>query len=671
VLAVLYDMAMVVGGEVRLRPLVTRAVQRLLYHTSFPVGLLLLEVRPRDDHFVEARLEVAIGDWTLTGRVGETLTLPAALVRGEASVIDDPALVSALPGQAKHRVVCVRLPVESEGVILLAAPHLPHAEVPVTQVFQPVMANLARAIVLCRSHEAHAAALVAERDAAQLGLARFRAAVDTAADLVFLIDPATQRFVDVNGTAEAALGESRPALCALGLADFSPELHRAQLAELYRDASSTQGASTVVATLRLRDGAARPVEIRFSAFAPPGEPPLIIAAARDTSQRLRMEAQLRQAQKLDAIGRLAGGVAHDFNNLLTAILGGASSLLEDADASDPRHEELREIEAAALRAAALTKQLLVFSRKSPVAPALVDLRARVDGLVRMLKRLIGERIELVTPATVEHAWAVVDGGLLEQVLLNLAVNARDAMPDGGRLTIDVQHGELDAAQLAEHPGATLGPHEVIAVTDTGSGMSEQVRAHLFEPFFTTKEPGKGTGLGLSTVYGIVQQAGGHVRVWTALGSGSRFEVWLPRAAGPGAVTEETEPAPSSRRGSEVVLLVEDERSVREFTARALRRAGYTVLEATDGAEGLELAKGRLERLDLVMTDVIMPRLGGAELARALRALRADLPVLFVSGYPHDQLDEEAPSRSAFLSKPYPIEVLHRTIRHLLEGPSGS
>jgi PAS domain S-box-containing protein len=666
VLAVLYDMAMVVGGEVRVRPLVTHAVQRLLYHTSFPVGLLLLWTGARDARR-EGRLEVAIGDYGLASRVGETLTLPSDLVDGPPAQIDDPTLIAALPVRPRLRGVCVRLPVGDEGVILLVAPKLPDADVPVTQVFQPVMANLARAIVLCRSHEAHTAALVAERDEARLGLARFRAAMDTAADLVFLIDPATQRFVDVNGTAEAVLGVPRAALIDHGLSDHAPELGPARLDALYANVRAARAPTTLEATLRVRDGATIPVEIRFSAVETPGEPAMIVAAARDVTERRAMEAQLRQAQKLDAIGRLAGGVAHDFNNLLTAILASTGVLLDERPAEDPAFEDLREIELAGQRAAALTRQLLIFSRKNPVAPTRVDLQACVDGMARMLKRLIGEPIELLTPPAEAPSFAVVDAGQLEQVILNLAVNARDAMPGGGRLTIEVLEGTVEPERGSDSPEAPPGRYAIVAVTDTGTGMPESVRAHLFEPFFTTKEPGRGTGLGLSTVYGIVRQANGHLRVTSAPGAGSRFEVWLPRAQPPDDEQGEDEAPPASRRGCEIVLLVEDERAVRELSARALRRAGYLVIEATDGEEALARAAQEGTRIDLLLTDAVMPRMGGAELAERLRAQRPGLRVLFVSGYPRDQLDEEALADAGFLAKPYRSEVLLRAIREQLDG----
>ena len=526
VLAVLYDMAMVVGGEVRVRPLVTRTVQRLLYHTSFPVGLLLLDLRARDDGMVVGRLEVAIGDFGLASRIGEDVVLPAALVSGPASDVHDRAAIDALPVRAPLRGVCVHMPVGEVGVILLVAPELPHAEVPITHVFQPVMANLARAIVLCRSYEARQEELVAERDEARLGLRRFRAAVDTAPDLVFVIDPRTQRFVDVNDSAEIALATPRHMLLTRGLADYAIDLDRQRLADLYGSLRPKRVA-TREAALRTGDARTMPVEIRFSALEPSDESPLVIATARDLTERRAMEGQLRQAQKLDAIGRLAGGVAHDFNNLLTVILGGACVLLDGTPPDTPEAEELREIELAAQRAAALTQQLLIFSRKGPAAPKRVDLDECVSGMGRMLRRLIGEQIELVTRRAPSPLAVMVDPSQLEQVIMNLAVNARDAMPGGGRLTIEVSEADLAAATDADADTslAPHGPYAVVAVSDTGTGMPDDVRAHLFEPFFTTREGG--LGLGLSLCESLATGMGGSLQVAPAPSRGACFTLRLP------------------------------------------------------------------------------------------------------------------------------------------------
>jgi two-component system cell cycle sensor histidine kinase/response regulator CckA len=669
VLAVLYDMALVVGGEVRLRPLLTRVVQRLLYHTSFPVGLVLLEpgahdgaTRPSGGALRDAELAVAIGDYALTSRIGERLVLPASLLEGPAEELD-PSLLDALPIQPRLRGACVKLPIGEAGVLLLAGPTLPPAEVPVTRVFEPLMANLARQIVLCRSHEAHTAALVAERDEARLGLVRFRAAVDTAADLVFLIDPETQRFVDVNGTALATLGLTEGTTGALGLAELSLDLDRERLAELYDDLRLSRRTVTRETVLKSASGTSLPVEVRFTALHAPS---LVIASARDLTERRRMEEQLRQAQKLDAIGRLAGGVAHDFNNLLTVILAGTSTLLEDLSPADPRVEELREIEMAAERAGALTKQLLIFSRKNPAAPTLVDLDAAVGRMARMLGRLIGEQIELVLHKAASPTWALVDPSQIEQVVVNLAVNARDAMPEGGRLSIEVSERRIEAS-TEDTPLAPPGAYAVVAVTDTGIGMSEDTLAHLFEPFFTTKDPGRGTGLGLSTVYGIVQHARGHLRVSSTLGRGSRFEVWLPRADRSDASAPAEGHGPR-RGGSETLLLVEDERAVRELTARALRRAGYEVIEASDGADALARVADPSVRVDLLVTDAVMPTMGGTELASRVRERRGALRVLFVSGYARDQRTEEVRDAS-FLSKPFTIDTLLGAVRAVLDAPA--
>jgi PAS domain S-box-containing protein len=388
---------------------------------------------------------------------------------------------------------------------------------------------------------------------------------------------------------------------------------------------------------------------------------------QDVSDRARLEAQLRQAAKLEAIGRLAGGVAHDFNNLLTVVAGNSEMLSRVETLAEPERQLVAEIQAAVDRAARLTGQLLAFSRSQALSPRVLDLNAEVERVESLLRRLIGEDLELGTVLD-PHAGSVrVDPSQLEQVIVNLAVNARDAMPAGGRLTLGTHAVELDDAYCRIHPEAEPGRYAMLAVTDTGTGMPPEIATRIFEPFFTTKGAGKGTGLGLPTVFGIVKQSGGHVEVYTELGSGTCFKVYLPRVDERPEEPARPEPVPAVR-GIETVLLVEDEPAVRNIARIALERHGYRVIEAASGAEALELVAGGLVP-DVVVSDYVMPRMSGRELAERLRESRPSLPFLFISGYVDDTLEREglALSEREFLRKPFSLKDLARAVRRLLDG----
>jgi len=417
----------------------------------------------------------------------------------------------------------------------------------------------------------------------------------------------------------------------------------------------------------LPDGSLRWVHDR--AFPVPEEPGVrrrIAGLCSDVTEHKRLEDQLRQAQKMESLGRLAGGMAHDFNNLMTAVLGHASFASDALAEGHEARAEIAEIEHAARRATELTRQLLAFARVQLVSPRTVDVNDLVLGLDALLRRLIGEDVELVTVLETAPPCACADPRQLEQVLVNLAVNARDAMPDGGRLVLETAEVMLQGETKVPLPD---GPYVRISVRDTGHGISEEVREHLFEPFFTTKAPGKGTGLGLATCYGIVRQCGGHIAVESAPGEGTCFEVYLPRVEGP--PSEEPAAAEGALpRGSETVLLVEDEAPVRLVALRALRALGYRVIEASDGLDALARATDHQGPIHMLVTDVVMPRMGGIELGRRLRLLRPETRVLHVSGYVERSLWEGAGSEAgvAFLQKPFVPATLARKVREVLDDP---
>jgi PAS domain S-box-containing protein len=381
------------------------------------------------------------------------------------------------------------------------------------------------------------------------------------------------------------------------------------------------------------------------------------------------EDQLRQAQKMEAVGRLAGGVAHDFNNVLSVIMSYGEVVLGAMAPDDPSRADVEEIRKAAARAAGLTRQLLLFSRQQVVEPRVLDLQAIVAPMEKMLHRLLGEDVELVVVAPESPGRVEADPSHIEQVVLNLVVNARDAMPTGGKLTIETGNVVLDEAYAQTHLPAKAGRYVMLAVTDTGTGMDRETQARIFEPFFTTKETGKGTGLGLSTVFGIVQQSGGHIWVDSAPGKGTTFEVYLPRVDAEPEVPRPTM-APSTLRGTETILLVEDEPQVRAVVLAILRHHGYRVVVAQNAADALLLAEAHPEPIDLLVTDVVMPHMSGPELARRLHESRPRMKVLCMSGYTDDSVVRHGvvDSATAFIQKPLTPASLTLKVREVLDGP---
>ena len=379
--------------------------------------------------------------------------------------------------------------------------------------------------------------------------------------------------------------------------------------------------------------------------------------------------QLAQARKMEAVGRLAGGVAHDFNNLLTVMIGRSQLLLRRLGAEDPIRADVELVEQAADRAADLTRQLLAFSRKQVLRPAVLDLNAVLSDLGEMLRRLIGEDIALVTALAPALGYVKADPSQIEQVMMNLAANARDAMPHGGRLTLETANVDLDAAYTRRHIGVHAGPYVMLAVSDTGVGMDSETQANIFEPFFTTKGPGHGTGLGLATVYGVVKQSDGHIWVYSEPGCGTTFKLYLPRVDEP-IETTAVEPDPSEpAQGHETILVVEDEPAVRDIVRHVLQARGYSVLQAQDGREALRIIEQHDGPIDLLLTDVVMPEMNGRELAGRLASLHPTMPVIFMSGYTdtavvhHGVLDRG----TIFLQKPFTPDALARKVRQVLDS----
>lgn len=397
-------------------------------------------------------------------------------------------------------------------------------------------------------------------------------------------------------------------------------------------------------------------------------------ALREVQERAnhkRVEEELRQAQKMEVVGRLAGGIAHDFNNLLTVINGYSQLILNLPPPEGPIREHAEEILRAGERAASLTRQLLMFSRKHILAPAVVSLNSVVTQAVKMLRRLIGEDIELLTSLDPGLGNVMADPGQMEQVMMNLSLNARDAMPTGGKLILETANVSLDQDYVREHPGAKEGPHVMLSVTDTGLGMNTETVSHLFEPFFTTKEPGKGTGLGLSTVYGIVKGSGGTIGVNSEPGHGTTFKVYLPRVDDVPSTVRPSTSSTEGTRGMETVLLVEDSEPVRKLMVGVLSQNGYQVLAAENGKQALRALAGLTGTLHLLITDVILPEMSGPEIAYLVDQARPGTRILFTSGYTDREVLQKGVLQSgvAFLQKPFDSNTLTRKVREVLGTPA--
>jgi nitrogen-specific signal transduction histidine kinase/ActR/RegA family two-component response regulator len=394
-----------------------------------------------------------------------------------------------------------------------------------------------------------------------------------------------------------------------------------------------------------------------------------IVLAFDVTERRVLEEQLRQSQKLEAIGQLAGGIAHDFNNLLTVVTGYSDLTVRQLQAADPVRRNVEEIKKAGERAASLTRQLLAFSRKQVLQPKVLNINAVISDIEKMLRRLIGEDVGLKTIIASELGSIKADPGQIEQVLMNLAINARDAMPQGGKLTIEAENVYLNDEYARQHIAVKPGPYVMLAVSDTGTGMDEKTQAHIFEPFFTTKEAGKGTGLGLSTVYGIVKQSGGNIWVYSEVGRGTTFKIYLPRVDEGAQEYKRSAEVEEIFQGTETILLAEDEEMVRKLAREVLETYGYQVLEAANGREALLICERYKEPIHLLITDVVMPEMSGRELSDRLAQLRPEIKVLYMSGYTDNAivhqgvLDEGA----NFIQKPFSPHTLAQKVRTVLSG----
>ncbi len=501
---------------------------------------------------------------------------------------------------------------------------------------------------------------------------RFRTLVDQAVDAFFLFDP-EGRIVDVNQRACESLGYTRDELLSLSIHDISSGETADESAEKPWENLQPNIPVTRESMHRRKDGSTFPVEMRFGLMEISGRI-FIMGLARDISQRReseeekrKLEFQLQQSQKMEAIGHLAGGIAHDFNNMLTAIIGYGNLLNMKIGEESPLKHYVEQILSSSEKSADLTRQLLAFSRKQIISPKQKDLNQLIAGMEKLLRRVIGEDIEFVTQIADTVLTVMMDSGQIEQVLMNLCTNARDAMPHGGRLSISTGTVHLGEEYIAANAIEKSGMYAFMSVTDTGEGMDETTRQRIFEPFFTTKEMGKGTGLGLAIVYGIIKQHNGHINVYSEPGKGTTFRVYLPLTE-PKGEEEKAAEMIAPKGGTETILVAEDNEDVRKLERNVLERFGYAVIEAVDGADAIQKYQENKERIQMVLLDVIMPRKSGKEVFDAIRKIDPQMKILFTSGYTADIIDIKGirEGKVNFISKPASPGDLLRKIREVLD-----
>jgi two-component system, cell cycle sensor histidine kinase and response regulator CckA len=501
---------------------------------------------------------------------------------------------------------------------------------------------------------------------------RYRDLVENAHDLIYTQD-LEGNYTSINSAVERVTGYTREEALGMNVKHVAAPEYLEKARRMIAQKLAGESVTAYEVEIIAKDGRRVRVELNTSLIIQDGVVVGVQGIARDVTERKELEEQLRQAQKMEAVGKLAGGVAHDFNNLLTVINGYSDLLAKRLRAEDPLRLNVEEIKKAGERATSLTRQLLAFSRKQVLQPKVIDLNEVVRETEKMLRRLIGEDVELRASLGPWLGSVKADPGQMEQVLMNLAVNARDAMPHGGKLTISTENVYLDEEYAAHHVSVAPGRYVMLAVSDTGSGMDEETRARVFEPFFTTKEAGKGTGLGLSTVYGIVKQSGGYVWVYSEVGRGTTFKIYLPRVDAGAQLYSQTPSHARKLGGTETVLLAEDDELVRNMTRVILSDHGYKVLAEANGVAALSLFERTEEPIHLLLTDVVMPGMSGRELADRLTRLRPEMKVLFMSGYTEDAIVHHGVLDEGvnFIQKPFTPDDLARKVREVLGSPAES
>lgn len=687
ILSILYEMAIVIGGETRVQPLLTKTLQRLLFHTSFPCGMVLLYPEGtsagQTGSMADIRLETSIGDFELSQCQGALIRLPSALLQGGAELSETADLLSLLPCRRDYYRAFLKLPVSDCGVILLLSSRLPDSNLPLTQLFQPVLGNFAKAIQLCRSNEAYTKSIITERLTAETALHdlsyRNTMILDSVGEGICGLDR-DGNATFVNPAAAKMLGFAQKELLGAPLHHMlhhrasggeALSLDQCPISLTLREGSHQQVFDDV---FQRKDGSDFTVEYVSTPLRENGSIEGAVIVFQDITERRRLErerealrGQLVQSQKMEAIGQLAGGIAHDFNNILTVIMGFGNMLQKKIDDADPLRGYADHVIEAAERAAHLTRSLLAFSRKQAMNPKTEKLNDIVRNVEKFLKRVIGENIQLETSFKEEDLLIHADSNQIEQVLMNLATNARDAISGEGCLIIQTESVELDESFIKSHGYGKTGPFALISVTDNGMGMDKDTCAKIFDPFFTTKETGKGTGLGMAIVYGIVKQHNGYINVYSEPGHGTTFRIFIPLLTS-GEVVAAKAVLPFPEGGKETILLAEDEPSIRSLLATTLRDFGYTVIEAEDGSDALEKFKEYQNDIHLLVFDVIMPKKSGTETYEEIRALRPGIKILFLTGYTADFIRSKGlvDDNQELLMKPiFPVDLV-RKIEEMLK-----
>jgi len=639
---------------------------------SEPLRVLLVEDNPADVDLIREALPEG---GPVSFRIESGRRLSEALVRVESGGVDLVLLDLGLP--------------DSQGLetfrrLWKAAPHIPtivltgndDQEAGITAVREGAQDYLVKGQVggnLLVQAARYAVERKRSEEALRESEARYKALFEGAAEGILVADLKSRQFKYANPAICKMLGYTVEELTRLGVADIHPKEDLPDVISAFE--AQARGETTLAAGIPClrKDGAVFYTDIKTATAILDGRVcnvgfvTDITERKRAEEEHKRIENQLRQAQKMDAVGRLAGGVAHDFNNMLQVILMGADMALSEAAPGSPLADSLQEIRKAGQRSADLTRQLLAFARKQIIAPRVLDLNDTVAGMLKMLGRLIGEDIDLLWKPGRDLQAVKMDPGQMDQILANLCVNARDAIAGVGKVTIETGKAEFDQAYCDTHPGFTPGQYVMLAVSDDGCGMSKETLANIFEPFFTTKESGKGTGLGLATVYGIVKQNNGFINVYSEPGKGTTFRIYLPpheaKAAAGGEKRESLEPA----TGTETVLLVEDQEALLTLCRRLLERLGYTVLPAGSPQEAIRLVEEHAEDIHLLITDIVMPEMSGGDLCQRLKALRPGLKCLFMSGYTANVIAHRAILEEGvhFLQKPFSVEALAAKVREAL------
>jgi PAS domain S-box-containing protein len=657
-LSILDGLSESIGRELDPESAFDDTLARCLDAAGMSVGAILLR-DARGGFAVKAHLGSTIGfDWSKhTALFQQAVELGSLMIPSEHAGDPGGALLTGL-SCVSALVVPMAARGEVLGVLVLASSGTDLAGVEgegAVRAARSVSMQLGQALCLSR--------LFAKVSATEQ---RYHALFENAADSITVLN-LDGVIVEANASCERLLGARREQILGRPIWDFAPdserESRRAQLSELVRG----EGAISYPKTIRRVDGTIVQTEISRQVVHV-GADRYVLSVARDVSDRLRLEEQLRQSQKMDAVGRLAGGIAHDFNNVLSVILSYAETLLLDLPEGEPMRGDVEQIFQAGRRAADLTHQLLMFSRQQVLQPKVVDLNELVQTMTKLLHRILGADVDLVCVPGASLGQIRADPGGVEQVVMNLVINARDAMPTGGKLTVETANVTLDDDFASSHYGVTAGRYVMLAVSDTGVGMDKATQARIFEPFFTTKEVGKGTGLGLSTAFGIVQQSGGSIWVYSEPGTGTTFKVFLPRIDAAPEVAQAPK-VPAAGQGTETILVVEDEPQVRALVKRVLLRAGYRVLEAADGSAALALAAQEPARIDMLLTDVVMPKMSGPQLAKEISRSRPATKVLCMSGYTDDSIVRHGvlAAEIAYLQKPLRPAVLLAKVREVLDA----